>query len=263
MRPLLVPSCHPDLRPLGMPKRTLAARMLVALVFLCGIARAGNAVSFQAVVPVSAGDVIDFAVGFGPNGHFSNDTTGLAAAIALGAVQFDVAADFSATDNPNGVWQYGWSLTLGAPIVLSTHPAVRDGIDSWRGDLAPDGNPGEYHNGTTGVLVIGNTAPMDPGQFAFHPGPGGEYAVVRFVAPEAGDASIDAVFTGLDLFGTTTDVHVLLNGTALFDGFVGPIPEPATLLLLGLGLGALGASGGPQRRSHGGPRTASRTIGTP
>ena len=78
---------------------------------------------------------------------------------------------------------------------------------------------------------------MAPGQFALHPGPGGEYAVVRYVAPEAGEASIDAVFTGLDIFGTTTDVHVLLNGNALFDGLV---PEPTTAVLLGFGLGLLG-----------------------
>jgi hypothetical protein len=31
---------------------------------------------------------------------------------------FNAAADFSATKNPNGVWSYGWSPTLGGTFVL-------------------------------------------------------------------------------------------------------------------------------------------------
>ena len=216
-----------------------AARAFLVLVPGCGLPSFASAISFDAVVLVNAGDVIDFAVGFG-NGSFNNDTTGLAATITLGGIESDVALDFSPTNNPNGVWQYGWSDTLSSPFVLSTHPAVRDGIDTWRGDLAPDGNPGEYHNGTTSVIVLGDTSPMEPGQFALHPGPGGEYAIVRYVAPQAGEAFIASAFAGLDLFGTTTDVHVLLNGTSIFDGVVGNVPEPRTLLLLTGGTLALG-----------------------
>ena len=125
-------------------------------------------------------------------------------------------------------------------------------MDTWRGDVAADGNPAEYHNGTNLVLVLGGTNPMQPGQFALHPGPGDEYAVARYVAPATGVASIDAAFSGLDVYGTTTDVHVLLNGTALFDGAVGVVvPEPATLALVGLGFGALAAS---RSRRHSRPR---------
>jgi hypothetical protein len=129
----------------------------------------------------------------------------------------DVAADFSATNNPNGVWQYGSSFGV------SPDPAVRDGVDTWRGNGPPgpeDGNPGEYHNGTAFPIVLGNTAHLDAGQFALHPGPNGEYAVVRYVAPDAGFAAITSAFTSQDEVGTTTDVHVLLNGQSLFDGLV-------------------------------------------
>lgn len=41
----------------------------------------------------------------------------------------DVAADFSPTSNPNGVWRYGWSTTLGSPFILSSSPAVREGLE--------------------------------------------------------------------------------------------------------------------------------------
>jgi hypothetical protein len=42
----------------------------------------GNPQSYSGVVPLLAGDKIDFAVGFGPNGTFFNDATGIAATIS-------------------------------------------------------------------------------------------------------------------------------------------------------------------------------------
>ncbi len=33
------------------------------------------------------------------------------------ASAFDVAADFSPTQNPNGVWTYGYSTTSGSPFI--------------------------------------------------------------------------------------------------------------------------------------------------
>jgi hypothetical protein len=56
---------------------------------------------------------------------------------------------------------------------------------------------------------------MPVGQLAFHPGPDGEYSIVRWTAPISGPVSLIALFTGLDdVGGTTTDVPVLLNGSS-------------------------------------------------
>ena len=133
----------------------------------------------------------------------------------------DVGADFSGTNNPNGVWSYGWSLNLRSPFVLCNDPRVREGLDSWCGNRASDGNPGVYYNATDSPIILGTTTSFEPGQFALHPGPAGEYALVRWTAPETGNISIASVFIGLDCVGkTTTDVHILYNGQSIFDNFV-------------------------------------------
>jgi hypothetical protein len=137
---------------------------------------------------------------------------------------FDVAADFSHADNPTGVWSYGWSLNLGSPFILSTDARVREGLDTWRGNRVVDGNPAAYHNGTGSSILLGGSALYESGQFGLHPGPGGEYGIVRWTAPASGTVAIDSVFVGQDLFGTTTDAHILYNGSvaafaSLVEGF--------------------------------------------
>jgi hypothetical protein len=45
----------------------------------------------------------------------------------------------------------------------------------------------------------------------------GQYSLVRFVAPVAGTYKITARFEGIHFGLSSTDVHVLHNGTSLFD----------------------------------------------
>ncbi|MGI4789240.1 MAG: hypothetical protein ACRYFS_10385 [Janthinobacterium lividum] len=61
---------------------------------------------------------------------------------------------------------------------------------------------------------------LQPGQLFLHPGPNGEYAIVRFTAATAGTYDLNSSFTPVTTDGTTTDVHVLENSTSLFDGLV-------------------------------------------
>jgi len=67
------------------------------------------------------------------------------------------------------------------------------------------------------IRALGITWP--PGELAFHPGPQGEYSVVRWTAPRDGAVDISARFVSL-AEAATTDVHLLHNGRPLFDGFV-------------------------------------------
>jgi hypothetical protein len=132
---------------------------------------------------------------------------------------FDVAADFSATNNPNGVWSYGWSSTLTS--ALNLYPDIvnhSNGLDVWT--VLSWGCPNVSHNGT-GSAIDESGIIWQPGQFSLHPGGGGEYSHARWTAPYAGTFDIAAMFTGTDFWrGPTTDVHVLHNDTSLFDGLI-------------------------------------------
>jgi len=129
---------------------------------------------------------------------------------------YDAAADFSPTNNPIGVWTYGFSSTLGGTLTDYTNAATLSGVNIWRG---ASNEPLVFWNGTSQTVTF-YTAILEPKQLAFHPGAGGEYSVIRFTTPSAGMFTLASVFLGIDYVGTTTQVHVLENGTSLFAGSI-------------------------------------------
>lgn len=142
-------------------------------------------------------------------------STGAAALVT----SWDAAADFSATSNPNGAWSYGWSAARGSAFTLDTVATTVSGLNVW----TSPGNqvePDVFFNGTTGTITP-RTNPIPAGTLAFHPGPFGQNAVVRWTAPTAGSYNVQASFIGRDMAGpTTTDVAVLANGKQLWAGEV-------------------------------------------
>lgn len=136
---------------------------------------------------------------------------------------YDLAADFSTAANPNGAWSYGYSTTLGGSLVLhastSPHPAYST-ISNWHTDLGY-GVPVILRNSTAGIVTNDTgTIVLTPGQLASHPGTSGEFSIVRFTAPTTGLFNVAGAFQGADLFGATTDVHILLNGSSVLAGNV-------------------------------------------
>lgn len=141
-----------------------------------------------------------------------------AASQAQAATVFDPAHDFNASQNPTGVWSYGWQATLGAEFHLFTHTGNSGGVDGWDGQSLSN----VYHNPTDVMQHPAGTIDIEPGELGMHPGYDGTLAVVRFTAPGSGDYKLNAGFYGISALNkqTSTDVHVLKNGAALFDGLV-------------------------------------------
>ncbi len=145
------------------------------------------------------------------------------AALCLGgnayAGSWSARGDFSLAANPNGVWSYGSELTLDAFSAYST--TSRDGgcgnskVSAWSYDV---NLPFVMANnsGTDQICAGYITIPIDV--LHMHPGGDGSYSVTRWTAPESGIFEITGFFEGLNArFPTTTDDHLVQNGTAIFD----------------------------------------------
>ena len=159
--------------------------------------------------------------------------------LASSAVVYDAAQDFSKAGNPNGVWSYGYSATLGGNMTLYTAHGTMTScpIDYWWNDLG-GGAPFVRHNtsGTTVTNYFSSSYHVyAPGQLSFHPAQAGQFSIIRFTAALSGQYSVTAAFVGIDVKGATTDVHILHNGTSLFDGnvrgFLAPVTGPVSRMV--------------------------------
>jgi hypothetical protein len=142
---------------------------------------------------------------------------------------FDLISDFAATkDYPGGrsVFNYGYTVSPGSALLRYSAGFIDDPLP--RLNRFTDGVndcPVIIQNTTGGPSTYVGTITQPADMLNLHPGPAGQYCVVRFVAPEAGTYRVVGVFQGLD-FGwgqTNTNVGVLLNSNAsqpLFSGNV-------------------------------------------
>jgi hypothetical protein len=166
----------------------------------------------------------------------------LALPAAAAAQTYDVSTGFSGTSNPSGPWQYGFTNGLGGAFTLFTTSTTSGPLQYW------GGTPGVYKNTSASAYSPGT--PIYPaGQVGLHPGPNGEYAVIRFVAPIAGSYTLSGNFEGLDTRGTTTDAHIRVANVDVFATLVnGYAVQSPFLLALSLGANdivdfAVGANG--------------------
>lgn len=143
----------------------------------------------------------------------------------------DFAADFSTTSNPSGPWTYGSRTTLGASPTLSTDHSsygANSEILAWNpaGTLWPI--VGLNTTGSTVEFGTGTIIVSAARQGLLHPGPTGAFANVRYTAASDFTADLFVQFAGLDRTGTTSDVHILLNGQSLFSSTIDAFGATAT-----------------------------------
>jgi hypothetical protein len=169
-------------------------------------------------------------------------TLGVAAQTYAGTCN-SAANDFSLAGNPNGVWGYGYTNSLGAGLLSLYDVATPNargavGLDSWTASIIGV-DPHVIHNSTPSPITFGGSVTVPAHGLQFHPGPDEQFSVIRWSAPAAGAYKLDVAFRGNDFIGpTSTDVHVLGNNLPLFNSNVtayGPGPSFTTIVSVSAG----------------------------
>lgn len=147
---------------------------------------------------------------------------------------FDAVQQFSATKNPTGVWSYGFSpgrldafnLFTNAPY-SGLFPGSTVKVSLWGRNLpSPANHPEVMKNGSEFTRENNRDLETSACTLAVSSGerPNPTYGIVRFTNPKDGLYSIYASFFGIQFSGpdggTTTDVHVLINGASIFDSAI-------------------------------------------
>jgi hypothetical protein len=147
--------------------------------------------------------------------------------LPMNALADDIAGSFSIASNPNGAWSYGsLSGSTFTPFTVSS-PAVGSGF--W---TTSSGFPVVVGN-NTGATVFYSTWAGPTDTLILHPDNTGIASDVRWKAPSAGMYSIGGLFEGVDYQGpTTTDVHILLNGSSLFSDNISSYLVPSKFTIL-------------------------------
>jgi hypothetical protein len=143
--------------------------------------------------------------------------------IASHGETWNLADDFSAAQNPNGAWSFGWRDTPAQPLTLyvdnSTHYCD---LESWMYFIAyfcpqVQRNPHDYPVSCT-------TFVLPPHKVMFHPGPA-QQSVVRWTAPSDQDVPLTVNFVAIDKGSEI--VHVYHNGTQLFSATLDHLGQTA------------------------------------
>lgn len=135
---------------------------------------------------------------------------------------WEVASEFNDATNPSSVWTYCSKVLVSSTnCTLMTAPFVSLWGTQVKGWTAPAGAPLIVHNvnpvAITGPIGYPYPVTIPPHSLVLHPGPNGEYAVLRFTAPLAGSYRISGQFWAADdnSTATTTDVWVVLNNNTV------------------------------------------------
>jgi archaellum component FlaG (FlaF/FlaG flagellin family) len=186
---------------------------------------------YSGYLNLASGDTLDFLVGRGADDELY--ASGLTISVHLARAQgFDLQRDFSVVKNPNGPWQYGYKTTVTGEFGVYTLHVQRPGengvyMDKW---IRPEASPSEiqFNNTTNAIITNSGQQITEPGTVILNPGITGNidnFGAIRFTVPSGSGGRfilrssvrpyIDGPISG------DSDFHVVLNGAALWDEFVG------------------------------------------
>ena len=144
------------------------------------------------------------------------------------AADFDASEDFGIGGKTasSGSWSYGWEQQLRGPLRLYSRPfrVKYWGIDATGWSQSGEGPENGDHccpyvaKNTSGRGVREQVLEIPANQLWFHPGPKGEFSVVRWQGKAAGRYAVEARFSALSL--TSSDVHLTKNGVPLMEGAI-------------------------------------------
>jgi hypothetical protein len=116
---------------------------------------------------------------------------------ASAGTSWNIAADWSGANNPNGAWSYGrkWNMEDGAFDLMTIKWTTNGWLMVWGQPWAPS------------MAWEGDMWANDNSN---------GYPVIRWTCPQDGSYSLDTTFTGYDARGVDTLVYVTVNGTIAF-----------------------------------------------
>src|SRR4051812_37320619 len=93
--------------------------------------------------------------------HLNKMIFGFVFAAAIGtanlasAATYDISNDFSLANNPNGVWTYGFSTTLGGSLTLYDVASTQSGLQFWQSSVVQtSGDPTDFNNPTANPITL-------------------------------------------------------------------------------------------------------------
>ena len=147
---------------------------------------------------------------------------GCGRAVSTSGAAYDLGADFSFSQNPNGPWRYGF--TTGAVLSVEafqpdTSTVVSAPVGIWH---PADGQAGYYpyvaeNSASTLMTDPSDSWAVQPGEVAMEGSAAGQYSVVQFAVPATATYDVAADFAGVHVRLSTTDVHVMVNELSVFD----------------------------------------------
>lgn len=117
----------------------------------------------------------------------------------------DAGRDFSAVQNPVGVWTYGVAPGFAQTMTVSAATGIENCLDTWSGDNL---HPVIGRNRTDATCNMYSWS-WPAGKIGIHPDNTPEYGVIRFTAPKASRYHVEGDFVCIDTVVACT-VHVAI-----------------------------------------------------